>query len=140
MILLTLANAALQASSLPYLTWNERNQPDAPILPNCELGSDAVYIKSMADLPSAALTEVNRLFESYGISDVGGPFNSTDVIDGMVPQRRFIRAYRVRTELIVWYEKGGFVSGPHTVLMTQTNQNNGKRGVKAAGYAACAVG
>jgi hypothetical protein len=123
-ILLTLASAALQASSLPYLTWKERNQPDAPVLPKCELGSDAAHIRSMADLPSAALVEVKRLFKSYGISDVGGPFNSTDVIDGVVPQRRFIRAYRVRTELIIWYEKGGFVSGPRTVLMTQTNQNN----------------
>ena len=123
-ILLTLASAALQASSLPHLTWKGRNQPDAPVLPKCELGSDAVHIKSMADLPSSALIEVNRFFKSYGISDVGGPFNPTDIIDGMVPRRRFIRAYRVRTELIVWYETGGFVSGPRTILMTQRNQNN----------------
>lgn len=126
MILALVTGGILQASSLPYATWKERNQPDPPVLPVCKLGPEAAHIKTMRDLPPAGLIELKRVFEKDGISDVDGPFNSTDVIDGKTPMRRFIRAYLVKTELVVWYEKGGLTSGPRTVLLTRTNWNNEK--------------
>lgn len=126
MILALVTGAILQASPLPYATWKERNQPDRPVLPACNLGTDAAHIKTMSDLPPAGLTELKRIFERDGISDVGGPFNSTDVIDGKTPMRRFIRAYLVKTELVVWYETGRPASGSRTVLLTRTNWNNEK--------------
>lgn len=126
MILAIVTGTILQASSLPYPTWKERNQPDAALLPSCKLGTDAAHIETMRGLPPAALTELKRLFETDGISDVGGPFNSTDVIHDKTPRRRFIRAYHVQTELVVWYETGGFVSGPRTVLLTQKSWKNAK--------------
>lgn len=126
MMLALVTGAILQASSLPYATWKERNQPDPPVLPACKLGTEAAHIETMRDLPPAGLIELKRVFERDGISDVGGPFNSTDVIDGKTPMRRFMRAYLVKTELVVWYEKGGLAPGPRTVLLIRKNWNNEK--------------
>jgi hypothetical protein len=57
------------------------------------------------------------------LSEVNGPYNSTDVSDGNhVPTRRFLRAYHVRDYWIIWYEHGGIVTGQTTLALTPDNE------------------
>jgi hypothetical protein len=111
-----------QATSLPPETWKERNHPDMPSLPACALGAGVPVIERMADLPPTVAAELVRFFAPDIISEADGPFNSTDVIGGNVPTRRFIRAYHVGSDWIVWYELGGGrVAGPRTIALHDRN-------------------
>lgn len=114
----------LQATSLPPEVWKERNQPDMPVLPPCELGGGATMVRSMKGLPADVAAELARFFSNEPMSDVGGPFNSTDVVDGPVPQRRFLRAYQTGQYWVIWYQLGGSASGPRTIAL----RRNGRPG------------
>lgn len=117
-----LLGALVQATPLPPQTWKERNHPDMPLLPACDLGGSAPVIKKRADLPPGVAAKLTRLFAPGVISEADGPFNSTDVIGGDVPTRRFIRAYHVGSDWIIWYELGGGrASGPRTIAMHDRN-------------------
>lgn len=105
----------LQAAPLPPATWKERNHPDMPSLPACDLGKGTRLARSIAELPREVAAEIMRVFGTDGLSDAGGPFNSTDVIDGPVPRRRFIRAYVFQDRSIIWFQTGGFAGGPRTI-------------------------
>jgi hypothetical protein len=118
MMLFLLGMAMLQASSLSPETWKERNNPDVPVLPACNLGRGATIAHSIASLPKAASTEISRFFRAGGgISEADGSYNSTDVTGDGVPQRRFLRAYHVQNYWIIWYERGGFVTGRVTLAL-----------------------
>lgn len=108
--------ALLQATALPPATWKERNRPDMPALPACELGG-APFVTAMADLPPAVSAELRRFVGPGPISDADGPFNSTDVVGDGVPQRRFLRAYPAGDVWIIWFEVGGNVAGPRTIAL-----------------------
>lgn len=111
-----------QTTPLPNAAWKERNQPEMPRLPPCAL-QDASVVMTLTALPEPLAVEIQRFFESIGgMSDAGGPYNSTDVIDGKVPRSRFLRAYRVGNAWIIWFEKGGFVSGPRTLAFRENKQ------------------
>jgi len=120
-MMLLLLGALAQAAPLPPQTWKERNHPDMPSLLACDLGGSAPVIERMADLPPNVATELTRLFAPDVISEADGPFNSTDVISGNVPSRRFIRAYQVGGDWIVWYELGGRIAGPRTIALHARN-------------------
>lgn len=120
--MLLLVGALVQATSLPPQTWKERNHPDMPSLPACDLGIGAPVIEKMADLPPTVSAELTSFFAPNVISEADGLFNSTDVIGGNVPTRRFIRAYHVGHDWIVWYELGGGrASGPRTIALHDRN-------------------
>lgn len=123
MLVPLLLGSLLQSAPLPPATWKERNQPDMPILPTCDLGSGAVA-HTISDLPSPVSNALMRFFGSEKISDAGGPFNSTDVVDGHVPQRRFLRAYEAENYWIIWFEVGGIVSGPRTLAFYRDSRSS----------------
>ena len=126
MIFLLLSIAMLQANPLPPETWKERNHPDMPVLPACDLGKKAKIATSIASLPREVSVELARFSRSGGgISEANGPYNSTDVVDGHVPTRRFIREYHVQNHWIVWYEHGGFVTGIVTLGLELDNSTKG---------------
>lgn len=121
-MLLLLGMAILQATPLPPETWKERNHPDMPVIPKCDLGKDAAIGTSIASLPQQIALELTRFFgPGGGLSEANGPYNSTDVSDGNhVPTRRFLRAYHVRDYWIIWYEHGGM--GQTTLALTPDNE------------------
>jgi len=122
-MMLLILGALVQATSLPPQTWKERNHPDMSLLPACNLGGSAPVIERMADLPRTVAAELTRLFAPDVISEADGPFNSTDVVGGNVPIRRFIRAYHVGSDWIVWYELGGGrVAGLRTIALHARNE------------------
>ncbi|MHA6768823.1 hypothetical protein [Sphingobium ummariense] len=124
-MMLLVLGALAQATPLPPQTWKERNHPDMPSLPACDLSGSAPVIERMADLPPTVATELTRLFAPDIISEADGPFNNTDVIGDNVPTRRFIRAYHVGSDWIVWYELGGGqVAGPRTIALRTRNTRN----------------
>lgn len=119
-MVLLLGMAMLQASPLPPETWKERNHPDMPVLPACDLGRDAGMSLSIANLPKEAASELYRYFKSGGgIAEADGPYNSTDVVDGKIPTYRFIRAYNVRDYWIIWYERGSIGTSQVTIALEQ---------------------
>lgn len=105
-----------QGNALPPATWKERNHPDMPALPQCDLDG-AQAVNKMAELPEIVSSEIARVFASGGISEADGPFNSTDFVDGPVPRRRFLRAYRSGDYWIIWFEVGGNAGGPRTIAL-----------------------
>ncbi len=113
--------ALLQASTLPPATWKERNQPDSPTLPPCDLGKGARQVDSLAALPAQVREALIQAFRAdAGMADVGGRFNRTDFVsDESVPRRRFIRAYQADGYWIIWYERGGQVYGHRIVALHQ---------------------
>ncbi|WP_380785162.1 hypothetical protein [Sphingomonas sp. R86521] len=130
---LLLSIAMLQVNPLPPETWKERNHPDMPILPACDLGNQADIADSIASLPKEVSVELARFSKSGGgISEANGPYNGTDVVDGSVPTRRFIRAYHVQNKWIVWYEHGGLVTGIVTLgLELDNSTKDGRRAYRA---------
>jgi hypothetical protein len=117
-MLLLLSMAMSQASPLPPETWKEGNHPDMPVLPACGLGKGAGMSVSIANLPKEASSELLRYFKSGGgIAEADGAYNSTDVVDGKIPRYRFIRAYHVKDYWIIWYERGGIVTGQMTLAL-----------------------
>jgi hypothetical protein len=91
---MSLLGAILQIAALEPEVWKERNHPEEPVLQPCELGNATTSAHTFAELPSDVALELARFFDATpAMSDRGGLFNSTDVVDGNVPQRRFLRAY-----------------------------------------------
>ena len=87
---------SLQSASLSPETWKERNDPDMPLLPGCDLGPNYLAVTRKDHLPAGVLTELDRYSRpAGGLSEAGGPFNKSDVVDWNVPVRRFIRTYHV---------------------------------------------
>lgn len=118
MITTILLAAMLQTVPLSPEVWKERNRSDMPALPACKLGDDATIAHSIKELPSEVATEITRFFGvATPMSDAGSPFNSTDVVDGVVPNRRFLRAYQAGHYWVIWYERGGSVSGARTIAL-----------------------
>ncbi|RSU54844.1 hypothetical protein [Sphingobium yanoikuyae] len=108
-----------QGHVLPPATWKERNHPDMPVLPHCDLDG-AQAVNKMAELPEIVSSEIARVFASGGISEADGPFNSTDFVDGSVPRRRFLRGYRSADYWIIWFEVGGNAGGPRTIALRRS--------------------
>lgn len=122
-MLMLLGMAILQAAPLPPETWKERNHPDMPVIPKCNVGKDATIAISIASLPDPIAAELTRFFGAGGLSEANGPYNSTDVSNGNhVPTRRFLRAYHVRDYWIIWYEHGGIVTGQTTLALTSDSE------------------
>jgi hypothetical protein len=123
MIATILLGAALQAAPVGSAAWKERNHPDMPVFPNCEIAADATVALSLKDIPADAAAELTRYFNTATpMSDAGGPFNSTDVDEGLpVPRQRFIRAYKSGRVWVIWYELGGRAGGPRTIAVEQTS-------------------
>lgn len=113
--------AMLQSTSLPMPAWKERNNPDRPVLPSCALAGGATIADSIQQLPEGVSRELARFFgDKAAMSDTGEPFNSTDVVDGVVPQRRFVRAYQAGRYWVIWYEHGGIGYAVKTIALRQT--------------------
>lgn len=110
-----------QGNALPPATWKVRNHPDRPALPHSDLGG-AQAVNRMTDLPETVSSEIARVFASGGISEADGPFNSTDFVDGPVPWRRFLRAYRSADYTIIWFEVGGNAGGPRTIALRRSTR------------------
>lgn len=118
MIATILLGAMLQMAPLPHEVWKERNRPDMPVLPPCDLGYGATIAHSIKGLPADVVSELTRFFDAaMPMSDAGGPFNGIDIVDGPVPNRRFLRAYQAGRYWVIWYERGGIVSGPRTIAL-----------------------
>jgi hypothetical protein len=80
MIATILLGAMLQTAPIRPEVWKERNHPDMPAIPPCELGGGTTIAHSMKELPADVVTELTRFFNAATpMSDAGGPFNSTDV-------------------------------------------------------------
>ncbi|MFS0774052.1 hypothetical protein [Sphingomonas sp. 1P08PE] len=104
MIAAILFGAMLQTTYLPPEVWKERNQPETPVFQPCELGDGTTIARSLKQLPSDVTRELAGFFNAaIPMSDAVGPFNSIDVVDGPVPQRRFLRAYQTGRNWIIWY-------------------------------------
>lgn len=89
--MLFVASALLQVG--PYVAWKERHQPHKPVFPSCVLETASPMVTSMAQLPPDVAEELHRAIGDHKISDAGGPFDSTDVIEADdVAQYRFLRA------------------------------------------------
>ncbi len=124
-MMLFLVGAVLQATLLPAETWKERNHPDMPRIGMCRLTGSQAIVTTINQLPPQVRLELVRFFGPVGgLSDANGPFNSTDVIDGSVPSRRFIRAYHVAGRWIIWYEKGGMFHNVQTLALTPSNETH----------------
>ncbi len=120
-----LAALTLQAAALPPDTWKERNHPDMPIVSACKIGHETPVSK-FSKLPVAVRVELNRFFGPVGgLSEADGPFNSSDVVNGKVPSRRFIKAYHLGNAWVIWYERGGFFHNLQTIeLASQANDRD----------------
>lgn len=129
-----LAALILQATALPAETWKERNHPDMPRLPICNFRSKA-HTNKIIDLPKEVSSELARFFKpAGGLSESNGPFNSTDVVDGRVPSRRFLRAYPIGSIWVVWYEHGGFSHNIQTIaLVKQANDHSNGASLRVQG-------
>ncbi len=125
--MLFVASVLLQVG--PYAAWKERHQPDMPVFSPCVLETASPMVTSMAQLPPDVADEFRRAIGEHSISDAGGPFNSTDVIEAdNVPQRRFLRAYSINGYWAIWFELGGRAGGPRTIaMMRERSQRNKKR-------------
>ncbi len=53
---------SLQSASLLPETWKERNNPDMPVLPACDLGPTSPAVTRKNHLPAGVLTELDRYF------------------------------------------------------------------------------
>ena len=116
---------SLQAAALPPDTWKERNLPDMPVLPPCDLGPTSPPVTRKDRLPAGVVTELDRYFRAGGgLSEGAGPFNKTDVVSGDVPLRRFTRAYHVSGYWIIWYEWGGLVYRTRTIALALDRTDN----------------
>ncbi|NIJ28843.1 hypothetical protein FHT00_000776 [Sphingomonas insulae] len=123
--MLFVASVLLQVG--PYAAWKERHQPDMPVFPPCVLQTASTMATSMAQLPPDVVEEFHRAIGNRKVSDAGGPFNSTDVIDDEdVPQHRFLRAYNIAGYWVIWFELGGRVSGPRTIAFTRERSQRNK--------------
>ncbi len=121
-----LAALMLQAEVLPPETWKERHYPDVPAVPACRLGPGRP-IGRIVDLPGDVQAELRRFYGPVGgMSDAGGMFNPTDVIDRSVPTRRFVRAYHVGSTWIIWYESGGGYHDLQTIALRPRPSDGGK--------------
>lgn len=119
-----LAALILQAGALPPETWKERNHSDMPAIPACKRGRQGSSDK-IAKLPKDVSDELKRFFgPDGGLSEANGPFNSTDVHDGRVPSRRFLRAYHIGKTWVVWYEHGGFFHNLQTIALAPRPGSN----------------
>jgi hypothetical protein len=116
MLIPILLGALLQSAFSPPAIGKERNRPDMPALPACDLGGGPIVTR-MGDLPPPVSAELKRFVGPGPISDADGPFNSTDVVGDGVPQRRFLRAYPTANIWIIWFEVGGNVAGPRTIAL-----------------------
>ena len=125
MIATILIAAALQAAPVGSAAWKERNHPDLPVFPDCEIAADATVALSLKDIPADVAAELTRYFNTaVPMSDAGGPFNSTDVDEGLpVPRQRFVRAYKSERVWVIWYELGGRARGSRTIAVEQTSIN-----------------
>ncbi len=124
----TILLAALQAAPVGSPAWKERNHPDMPVFPNCEIAGGATVARSIRELPADVAAELTRYFNAaIPMSDADGPFNSTDVEEGRpIPHQRFIRAYRNGRLWVIWYELGGRVRGPRTIAVELTPAGRNK--------------
>ena len=125
-IMIFLISAMLQTAPLPPATWKERNQPDMPVLQPCQISEGSKVVHSIKQLPNDVSAELARFFnDAVPMSDASGPFNSTDVISGPIPQRRFVRAYQSGRYWIIWYEQGGSVGGLRTIALHRNARRDG---------------
>lgn len=99
--------------------------PAVTALPACDLGPSAIVAHRLADLPPPVAGAVRRGFGASGIAEAGAPFNATDVLRPGLPQRRFVRAYRVAAYWIIWYDMGGIVSDMRTVAFRRMDSRGG---------------
>jgi hypothetical protein len=121
---ISLLGAILQIAALGPEVWKERNHPEEPVLQPCELGKATTITHTFAELPGDVALELARFFDTTpAMSDKGGLFNSTDVVDGNVPPRRFLRAYQRGDYWVIWYERGGgLASGPRTIALRRSSE------------------
>lgn len=125
--MILLAAFAIQIASAHSQAWEERHHPDMPVLPACELHGSVNPVTRMADLPADVAMELHRFFgPAGGLSDADGLFNSTDVIGDDVPGRRFIRAYHVGGNWVIWYERGGFIHNNRTIALRSQRERQGR--------------
>lgn len=125
-MMLFLLGAMLQAAPLPPETWKERNRPDMPAISACELGAGSRIAATITQLPDEVAAELHRFFgPEGGISEANGLYNSTDVVNGGVPVRRFLRAHQVGDYWIVWYERGGLAAGQRTIALKRDGNREG---------------
>jgi len=97
-----------------------------PAIPACKLDRQ-ISADKIAKLPKDVSYELKRFFgPDGGLSEANGPFNSTDVYDGRVPSRRFLRAYHIGKIWVVWYEKGGFFHNLQTIALAPQLGSNSK--------------
>ena len=91
-------------------------------------------VTSLQQIPARLRTFLPiRVGSDNRISDRGGPFNGTDVVDGR-PQRRFVLGGRSGDRWFVCFEQGG--RGHHLVLMVyDTTPNETRVALIARGHA-----
>ena len=95
----------------------------APVPATCQFAQPARIATSLRDLPAVA-AEFRRL--KLEVADVGENFIPFDVEDERskgLPHRQFVRAYVFKDRTIVWYFRGGFVTGFHVVELTMQHAN-----------------
>jgi hypothetical protein len=126
MITALLLAALAQAAPLPPAVWKERNRPDMPVLPPCELGAGTSVVDRLMALPVEVADGLSRFLGPKPMSDAGGPFNGTDVVGEGVPQRRFLRAYGTGRRWVIWYELGGMAGGPRTLALRREAARHGQ--------------
>jgi hypothetical protein len=89
----------------------ETPQPDVA----CKLHHSVREFASLAALPSWFR---NFLRHTPGeMADRGGRFNSTDVVIGDYPSRRFIRAGQSAAIWFLWYEQGGIAYSKNILIV-----------------------
>ena len=103
------ANAAVASVAPPGV-------PDADL--HCTFRHPVTEVTDIGELPPSVLNAILARIDPLAREDAkfewhhlmaprGGAFNSTDVVKGDAPSRRFIRAGHDGNEWFVWYEHGG---------------------------------
>lgn len=126
MLIAMMLGLFIQSPPLSAAAGKERNLPDMPRLAPCNIKAD-VMASSMRALPAPVRSELLSFFApDRGIADAGESYNSTDVITGSVPGRRFLRAYRAGPTWIVWYESGGLMTMHHVIAIRSEASSRGQ--------------
>lgn len=74
-------------------------------------------VSSVSQLPPVVARALQELCKGCRFSDVGAPWQATDVLIGDLPTRRLIQATQVGSSWVIRYEHGGRGRHEHAVTI-----------------------
>ena len=106
---------ALQLTTPPHQSATNTSVSRSPMVAKCEIAGSEVFDR-LANLPNDVRDRLVGTFDD-GFAEVGSAFDSTDLDYAGQPSRRFLRAYHLGTQWMIWYEHGGWGYHWHAIGM-----------------------